>query len=95
MCGRVMRGRVMRGRMMCGRVMRGRRYVDGDECKNSRSFIGANSTIAELNDTTPTTMFFCGQLLFPVSHTIDSEINIVVDELGEAALVRARHNPPP
>ncbi|KAF2617961.1 hypothetical protein F2Q68_00039262 [Brassica cretica] len=35
------------------------------------------------------------QLLFPVSHTIDSEINIVVDELGEAALVRARHNPPP
>ncbi|KAL0659469.1 hypothetical protein Bca4012_080054 [Brassica carinata] len=35
------------------------------------------------------------QLLFPVSHTIDSELNIVVDELGEAALVRARHNPPP
>ena len=25
----------------------------------------------------------------------DSEFNIVVDELGEGALVRARHNPPP
>ncbi|KAF2531795.1 hypothetical protein F2Q70_00030587 [Brassica cretica] len=34
-------------------------------------------------------------LLFPVSHTMDSELNIVVDELGEAAVVRARHNPPP
>ncbi|KAF2564261.1 hypothetical protein F2Q70_00015016 [Brassica cretica] len=139
----------MRGRMMCGRMMRGRRCVDGDECKNSRSFIRANSTIAELNDTTPTTMFVCrreredfdyvvdmdtnitnmnkeqerslkfvdmklkldvvdkvsapppkpsvkkSQLLFPVSHTMDSELNIVVDELGEAAVVRARHNPPP
>ncbi|WZZ47778.1 hypothetical protein YC2023_044037 [Brassica napus] len=29
------------------------------------------------------------QLLFPVSHTMDSELNIVVDELGEAAVVRA------
>ncbi|WZZ59645.1 hypothetical protein YC2023_059752 [Brassica napus] len=35
------------------------------------------------------------QLLFPVSHTMDSELNIVVDELGEAAVVRARHSPPP
>ncbi|KAL0647328.1 hypothetical protein Bca4012_045619 [Brassica carinata] len=35
------------------------------------------------------------QLLFPVSYTIDSELNIVMDELGEAALVRFRHNPPP
>ncbi|KAF3577278.1 hypothetical protein DY000_02030616 [Brassica cretica] len=34
-------------------------------------------------------------LLFPVSHTMDSELNIVVDELGEAAVVRARHSPPP
>ncbi|KAL0824552.1 hypothetical protein Bca101_048229 [Brassica carinata] len=34
-------------------------------------------------------------LLFPVSHTMDSELNIVVDELGEAAVVRARHNSPP
>ncbi|KAF3536973.1 hypothetical protein F2Q69_00019592 [Brassica cretica] len=103
----------MEGRMMCGRMMRGRRCVDGDECKNSRSFIRANSTIAELNDTTPTTISSSktigqkesaplpkpsvkkSQLLFPVSHTMDSELNIVVDELGEAAVVRARHNPPP
>ncbi|KAF3494008.1 hypothetical protein DY000_02052194 [Brassica cretica] len=35
------------------------------------------------------------QLLFPVSHTMDSELNIVVDELGEAAVVRVRHSPPP
>ncbi|KAF2543849.1 hypothetical protein F2Q68_00030578 [Brassica cretica] len=35
------------------------------------------------------------QLLFPVNHTMDSELNIVVDELGEAAVVRARYNPPP
>ncbi|KAF3610637.1 hypothetical protein DY000_02050693 [Brassica cretica] len=35
------------------------------------------------------------QLLFPVSHTMDSELNIVVDELGEDAMVRARHSPPP
>ncbi|KAL0689238.1 hypothetical protein Bca4012_088916 [Brassica carinata] len=35
------------------------------------------------------------QLLFHVSHTMDSELNIVVDELGEAAVVRARQNPPP
>ncbi|KAF3591676.1 hypothetical protein DY000_02023018 [Brassica cretica] len=35
------------------------------------------------------------QLLFPVSHTMDSELNIVMDELGEAAVVRARHSPPP
>ncbi|KAL0654395.1 hypothetical protein Bca4012_097086 [Brassica carinata] len=27
--------------------------------------------------------------------TMDSELNIVVDELGEAAVVRARHSPPP
>ncbi|KAF2531802.1 hypothetical protein F2Q70_00030588 [Brassica cretica] len=27
------------------------------------------------------------QLHFPVSHTIDSELNIVVDELSEAAVV--------
>ncbi|KAF3524337.1 hypothetical protein F2Q69_00048717 [Brassica cretica] len=120
----------MRGRMMGGRVMRGRRCVDRDECKNFISFIRANSTIAELNDTTSTTMFVSGreredfdfivdmntnitmnkgqesapppkpsvktsQLLFPVSHTMDSELNIVVDELSEAAVVRARHNPPP
>ena len=32
---------------------------------------------------------------FSVSHTMDSELNIVVDELGEAAMVRDRHNPPP
>ncbi|KAF2582074.1 hypothetical protein F2Q68_00006690 [Brassica cretica] len=35
------------------------------------------------------------QLLFPVRHTMDSELNIVVDELGEAAVVRALHSPPP
>ncbi|KAF3555362.1 hypothetical protein F2Q69_00014113 [Brassica cretica] len=35
------------------------------------------------------------QLLFPMSHTMDSELNIVVDELGEAVVVRARHSPPP
>ncbi|WZZ75643.1 hypothetical protein YC2023_087013 [Brassica napus] len=35
------------------------------------------------------------QLLFPVSHTMDSELNIAVDELGEAAVVRSRHSPPP
>ncbi|KAF2601087.1 hypothetical protein F2Q70_00026266 [Brassica cretica] len=34
-------------------------------------------------------------LLFPMSHTMDSELNIVVDELGEAVVVRARHSPPP
>ncbi|KAF3537942.1 hypothetical protein F2Q69_00023935 [Brassica cretica] len=35
------------------------------------------------------------QLLFPVSHTMDSELNIVDDELGEAAVVRPCHSPPP
>nr|VDC88957.1 unnamed protein product [Brassica oleracea] len=35
------------------------------------------------------------QLLFPVRHTMDSELNIVVDELGEAAVIRARHSLPP
>ncbi|KAL0833719.1 hypothetical protein Bca101_085608 [Brassica carinata] len=35
------------------------------------------------------------QLLFPVNHTMDSKLNIIVDELGEAAVVRARHSPPP
>ncbi|KAF2565040.1 hypothetical protein F2Q70_00016078 [Brassica cretica] len=78
--------------------------MDGDECKNFRSFIRASSTIVELKDTTPTTMLSSpppkapvktSQLLFPVSHTMDSELNIVVDELGEAAVVRARHSPPP
>ncbi|WZZ24138.1 hypothetical protein YC2023_007539 [Brassica napus] len=116
----------------------------GDACKNSRSFIRISSTIVELKNTTPTTMFVCGrgqddfdyvvnidanvtmnkeqekylkfvdrelkldvsspplkppvktsQLLFPVNHTMDSKLNIIVDELGEAAVVRARHSPPP
>ncbi|KAF2594020.1 hypothetical protein F2Q70_00044699 [Brassica cretica] len=31
----------------------------------------------------------------PVSHAMDSELNIVMDELGEAAMVRARHSPLP
>ncbi|KAL0825658.1 hypothetical protein Bca101_049335 [Brassica carinata] len=35
------------------------------------------------------------QLLSLVSHTMDSKLNIVVDELGEVAVVRARHSPPP
>ncbi|KAF2558133.1 hypothetical protein F2Q68_00017220 [Brassica cretica] len=35
------------------------------------------------------------QLLFPVRHTMDFELNIVLDELGEAAVVRSRHSPPP
>ncbi|WZZ46376.1 hypothetical protein YC2023_042635 [Brassica napus] len=35
------------------------------------------------------------QLLFPVSHAMDSELNIIVDELGEDAVVRACHSPPP
>ncbi|KAL0687113.1 hypothetical protein Bca4012_086790 [Brassica carinata] len=111
------------------------------------SFIRVSSTIVELKNTTPTTMFVCGrgqddfdyavdidanitmnkeqerslkfvdrelkldvvdrsspppkppvktsQLLFPVNHTMDSKLNIIVDELGEAAVVRARHSPPP
>ena len=35
--------------------------MDGDECKNFRSFIRASSTIVELKDTTPTTMLVCGR----------------------------------
>ncbi|KAF3596231.1 hypothetical protein DY000_02024314 [Brassica cretica] len=35
------------------------------------------------------------QLLFPVCHAMDFELNIFVDELGEDAVIRARHNPPP
>ncbi|WZZ08848.1 hypothetical protein YC2023_094769 [Brassica napus] len=35
------------------------------------------------------------QLLFPVRHTMDFELNMVVDELGEGVVVQARHNPPP
>ncbi|WZZ71658.1 hypothetical protein YC2023_083028 [Brassica napus] len=48
-----------------------------------------------LNIDTPSVLKCKIQLLFPVSHTMDSELNIVMDELGEAAVVRARHSPPP
>ena len=88
MRGRVMRGRVivMRGRVMRGRVMRGRRCVDRDECKNSRSFIRANSTISELNDTTPTTMFVCGREREDFDYIVDMDTNITMNKEQERSL---------
>ena len=66
--------------------MRGRRSVDGDECKNSRSFIRANSTIAELNDTTPTTMFVCGLGRENFDYVVDMDANISKNKKQERDL---------
>ena len=71
---------------MGGRVMRGRRCVDRDECKNSISFIRANSSIAELNDTTSTTMFVSGREREDFDYIVDMNTNITMNKGQEVSL---------
>jgi len=54
--------------------------VDEDECKNSRSFIRASSTIVELKDTNPTTMFVCGRRREDFDYVVDIDANITMNK---------------
>ena len=60
--------------------------MDGDECKNSRSFIRASSTIVELKDTTPTTVFVCGWGREDFDYVVDIDANITMNKEQEIYL---------
>ena len=51
-------------------------WTDQNKCKDSRSFIRANSTIDELKDTTPTKMFVCGLGRENFDYVVDINANI-------------------
>ena len=57
--------------------------MDGDECENSRSFIRSSSTIVELKDTTPTTMFVCGRGREDFDYVVDINANITMSKEQE------------
>ena len=51
-------------------------WTGRDKCKDSRSFFKASSKIAELKDTTLTTMFICGLGLENFDYVVDIDANI-------------------
>lgn len=61
-------------------------YVDGDECKNFRSFIRVNSTIVKLKVTTPTTMFVCGRGWEDFDYVVHINANITMNKEQERSL---------
>lgn len=60
--------------------------MDGNECKNSRSFIRVSSTIVELKDTNPTTMFVCGRGREDFDYIVDIDANITMNKEQERSL---------
>jgi len=60
--------------------------MDGDECKNSRSFIRASSTVVELKDTNPTTMFVCGRGREDFDYVVHIDANITMNKEEDRSL---------